>query len=549
MQSMLLNFMPVLLTATTGATEASQDLFNSAWTTGNLFKIQGVVNFLGNIAVWVISAVGFGIVIFSILKNALSGLYVVNPPFWDKVDQIKQDMAQGVGNAVGGIGGNGQNRASGAAKKLGGALTIILGYIPNVRALTDFDDSDGDVPDKKQYFIKSIPLLIAQIFIGCLIFMGYPTKIAAWIGNGGMYAIDAVLNNVDPVETVQKLSNKVMIYNLSTDGTQDPWEKAMNDGARKLLAVVQTKYTDMKKQPTQTVALEIESKLMQAFDDETIKNILGAGQGYAINMSAITSEIMPTTSNSYQQTGPTGEVYVAQATNGAYSYRYYLNGTNLSSGSTLSGPNDWFILNITATPVAIANVANSSLIAFGGFDGSAVEVAAQSNSLKIPVRGITVGKGPNDIKGTLGQTMVVDFVATSGSGEDAKIITLGSYQASLQSAQVGQTNGAAPSLIFSASAKEQIGNCLDSKLPNGDSAPGGATFAYMRVNLVGSWTKDITSDTNANSTTTLRLQEIRLVADKSTSSYALATWPKVNDSTTWGVDNFNQKTLLEADMP
>lgn len=57
---------------------AATDLFAPEWTTGNLFEIQGVVNILGGLAVIVISVVGFGIVIFSILKNAISGLYVVN---------------------------------------------------------------------------------------------------------------------------------------------------------------------------------------------------------------------------------------------------------------------------------------------------------------------------------------------------------------------------------------------------------------------------------------------------------------------------------------
>lgn len=530
MTNMLFNGLPVLLTSvTTGATEASQDLFNSAWTTGNLFKVQGLVNFLGNIAVVVISAVGFGIVIFSILKNALSGLYVVNPPFWDKVSALKDDMVKGTTDSINSLTNKSGNEM---AKKLGGGIALLLSYIPNVKALTDFDENDGDV-DKKQYFAKAIPLLIAQIFIGCLIFMGYPTKIAAWIGNGGMYAIDAVLNNADPVELVQGLSNKIMIYNLSTDGSQDPWEQTMNEATRKLLATVQSKYTDMTKQPTQTVALEIESKLMQAFDDESIKNILGAGEGYSINMSSITSEIVPQTSQSYSPVGPTGEVFVAQATNGAFSYRYYLNGTNLSTGSTKTGPNDWFILNITATPVAVTNVSNSSLIAFGGYDSNGATISSQNGSLKIPVKGITVGKGATDIKGSLGQTMVVDMCKIEGDG----VTVLHSYQASLQSAQVGITTGAVPTLVFAQSAKTDLTNDLNA------IAGGG----YMRINLVGTWTKDVVGANN-QSTTTLRIQEIRLTSGNNEASYALSTWTDVNAATKVGIKDFNGKTLAQTAM-
>lgn len=529
--NMLLNGLPVLLTATTGAVEASQDLFNASWTTGNLFKIQPVVNILGTVSVWVISAVGFGIVIFSILKNAFSGLYVVNPALWDKVDEIKNAATQGLGNAI----TDGTKDKGAIISKLGGGMAFLLSYIPNIKALTDFEE--GDTIDKKQYFAKSIPLLIAQIFIGCLIFMGYPTKIASWIGNGGMYAIDAVLNNVDPVETVQKTFNKVVIYNLSTDNTQDPWEQAMNDATRKLLATVQTKYTDMKKQPTQSVALDIESKLLQAFDDESIKNILGVAEGYSINMTAITSEIIPQTSNSYQKVGPTGEVYVAQATNGAFSYRYYLNGTNLPTGSTMVGPNDWFILNITATPVAVTNVSSSSLIAFGQFDANGVTNSTQAGSIKVPVVGITVGKGQNDIKGSLGQTMVVDVCKVEG--ENVSVIN--SYQASLQSAQVGQTTGAVPSLIFSQSAKATLKNDLDSIAGNG----------YLRINLVGTWTKDVIGNTNSQATTTLRIQEIRLTnSGNPNGSFALSTWSDVDARTLKGIEtaSFTQKSLQKTKL-
>ena len=205
----------MLLTATVNA---GQDLFSKAWTEGNLYRIQGLVSKLGSFAGTVISIVGFGIVIFSILKNAMSGLYVVNPTFWDKVDDIKSQAIAGMQGTIGELAGSVRGNGNYAAQKVGGIFTFMLGLIPNIKALTDFDD--GAPVDKKQYFMKSIPLLIAQIFIGMMIFFGYPAKIAEWIGSGATYAVAAVINNVDPIEVVQGINQKFTIYNLSNDGSQ-----------------------------------------------------------------------------------------------------------------------------------------------------------------------------------------------------------------------------------------------------------------------------------------------------------------------------------------
>ena len=138
--------------------DAGKDLFSEAWTEGNLYTVNGIVEKLGAFACWVISIVGFGIVIFSILKNAMSGLYVVNPNFWDRVDEVKKQAVGGVSGTIQEATGKTGNVA---AQKLGGFLVFMLGLIPNIRALTDFDD--GAPVDKKQYFMHSIPLLVVQI--------------------------------------------------------------------------------------------------------------------------------------------------------------------------------------------------------------------------------------------------------------------------------------------------------------------------------------------------------------------------------------------------
>ena len=317
----------MLFVVATMGTDAGTNLFDEAWTTGNLYSINWFTSKLGGFAGIVISVVGFGIVIFSILKNAMSGLYVVNPAFWDKVDELKTQavggIKSGIDSAVSAVPGKG----NAVAGKLGGLLTFLLGLVPNIRALTDFED--GAEVDKKQYFTKSILLLIAQIFIGMLIFFGYPAKIANWIGSGATYAINAVITNVDPVQVVAKFSDSFTTYTLATDGTQDPWEKNINKMAGSMVSAVGTKYNDMSKDVTQDVALNIEAKLLDDWKGDSIRDVLGASEGYQYSVSTSIQTVAPSVSSAYKQVGP---IYQAQATNGTFSFKYWISAKDLILG-------------------------------------------------------------------------------------------------------------------------------------------------------------------------------------------------------------------------
>lgn len=67
-----------------------QNLFNSDYTQGNLAEIEPAHQAIGKLAVIVISFIGFAIVIATIVKNALMGLYAVSPKIWDRVDEAKE---------------------------------------------------------------------------------------------------------------------------------------------------------------------------------------------------------------------------------------------------------------------------------------------------------------------------------------------------------------------------------------------------------------------------------------------------------------------------
>lgn len=509
---------PLLLTATS----ASQDLFSEAWTEGNLYAIDGIVDKLGTFSCWVISIVGFGIVIFSILKNAMSGLYVVNPNFWDRVDEIKGQMVSGASSAIQGAAGAVPGNGNAAAQKLGGILTFMLGLIPNIKSLTDFDD--GAPVDKKQYFMKSIPLLVAQIFIGMLIFFGYPAKIANWIGSGATYALSAVINNVDPVQVVSKVSDSFTVYTLSTDGSQDPWEQNINSMSSEMVSAMATKYNDMDKSNVQNVAYVIEQNLLSSFDNDTIRTVLGANDGYVYSITATIQTSAAQVSSSYQDVG--NGVMMAQATNGTISYKYWVQASSIltSNHTTKLGADDYMVWSITATPVAVANISSANVIICGGI--STVPTVGDG-AFTLTINGITVGSEDNDVKGTLGKVVTVSAIQSDGTVSDT-------FNATLQTASVTSASGATPLLSFSSSDRTRLSSAMNS-------------CAYLKVSLVGDWSKTVKSS-DGKSTTTVRVTEFRLSSGTTTATYLLSTWTDVTASTSQGVGSLTAETLKKSSM-
>ena len=501
--------------------DAGKDLFSEAWTEGNLYTVNGIVEKLGAFACWVISIVGFGIVIFSILKNAMSGLYVVNPNFWDRVDEVKKQAVGGVSGTIQEATGKTGNVA---AQKLGGFLVFLLGLIPNIRALTDFDD--GAPVDKKQYFMHSVPLLVVQIFIGMLIFFGYPAKIANWIGSGATYALSAVINNIDPVQVVSKVSDSFTVYNLATDGSQDPWEQNINKMTSEMVSSMATKYNDMDKSNVQNVAYVVEQKLLTAFDNDNIRKILGANEGYVYSISATIQTSPAQVSSSYSDVG--SGVMQAQATNGTFSYKYWIQSSSiLTSEHTVKlGADDYMVWSITATPVAVANISTANLIICGGIGNVPT---TSTGSFTLPINGITVGDQANDVKGTLGRVVTVSAVDNSGT-------VIATFNATLQTASVQQSSGANPLLSFSSSDRTRLSDAMKD-----------ATFSHLKISLVGDWSKTVQSS-DGKSSTTVRVTEFRLKTGVSTASYLLSTWSDVDESISTGVTTLSAETLKKSKM-
>lgn len=399
-----------------------QNLFSSDWTQGNLYQISGVTNFLGNFACIVISVVGFSIVISSILKNVMSGLYCVNPNIWDRVDEVKNQAVGGINDAIGKAANGNQ-----AVKKLGGVFTFLLSLIPNVKALTDFDEDA--IIDKKQYFTKSLIMCIAQIFIGMFIFFGYPSKIAAWIGSAGTEAVDIVLNNVNPIEVVGNLSTKLVNVEFATDGSADNYDIVINQMAKEAYNKVIGKLSDTEKGPRQTVAYELETWLMGKFATQT--QVLSASDGYDFSTSATYLTQAPTVDGTgYVAVSGSNDMFQSTANDGTITYRTWLPTSSLSSGSTKVGSTDYLRIDLKCTPRALSATDTTTGSAYLSAGGQ-MTVQGQNTFMVLSGLEFNSSKVTGKISGTPGSDVTVTVYSTYSISALESNVQLGSFQATL----------------------------------------------------------------------------------------------------------------------
>ena len=512
----------ILLTA---ASDTSV-LFDDAWTTGNLYEIQGIVGVLSTIASWFISVIGFGIIIFSILKNALSGLYVINPQFWDKVDQTKQQLvgyaSDGVMSAAGAMAGRSGNQA---ANKLGGFLTFLLSLIPNIKELTDFANDDTSNPqnlDKKQYFMRSIPLLVFQIFLGVFIFMGYPSKIANWIADAGTWAVDAVIDNVDPVSIIENVSDKLVVYNLSTDGSPNPLDQVVNTASRDMLGIVYTKYSDMNQELVQESAYNIEDFLLNTLSATT--DVLDQPEGYDVTVAASFVKNKPNLSNafSYISNSETAPLVYARATNGTIQYKTWTPAVNVINvdGTTKEAENDYLVWTITATPVAITSTSTASVVFCEKLSSTTTESNGQ---YMFTLDNITIGKDINMLKGTAGSSTLQVIEASSGSVVATMNCAIGTPDVTADSGSAVLT---VPKSSYD-SYKASVGS--------GD--------CYLKVSLPGKFTYTTGSVDNS---TTVKVTELRLSTKNTGLTYGLTTWPDWNNQKISGKSSLTEALKSES---
>lgn len=495
-----------------------QDLFNDAWTTGDLNKIGWLTGPLGEFAMQVISVVGLCIVIFSILKNAISGLYVMAPHIWDKVDQVKKDSATKY--AKGG---------DKATQKIGSLFATLLDLLPNVRDLTEFATKDGqenvsgeDI-DKKQYFIKAIPALVAQIFIGMLIFYGTPSKLANWVGTGATYGIEVILSNADPVTFIQGVSTKFVDIKLATDNSNLKTDQLVNDAVREAIPILSTKYSDVLQESLQTAAYNIEGTLITRFSSDSVKNAIES-PGYTTRVTASFYPNLPKISSDFKPVDNSMDLFSSTASNGVITFRYWQSVASMSTGSTLVGTGDHIVWTVTCTPKAVTEANTSAIVLYGGeafnFTPSGDWSLTALSDFKYE-GSPTEGQGA--ITGSLGTCTVTFYAGGSVS-----------FTAQGRLERAGGTASTSSKLVLYLPK-----NAIPAKVN------GAYPFEYIDIEPSSEMSYTILQD---NMNHTYVIEKLRVTTNSNTAeSGALTSWPAYNDVDTSGVAI--NKIVGAADKP
>lgn len=180
--------------------DAVADIMTDERFVGAIDSISWLTERIDKYFTMVITATAFFIISSALLKNVCAGAYCANHKFWDKVAQAHEKSDALTIASVGSYfqGKQFMNTSASSFKDM------ILGIIPNIKALTDFDDADIE---PKAYFMKAIPQMLACIIIGVFVYNGYYRDTAATVGTFGSVICERVFSSVDPAVFVDKLTD------------------------------------------------------------------------------------------------------------------------------------------------------------------------------------------------------------------------------------------------------------------------------------------------------------------------------------------------------
>lgn len=302
------------------------NLFSTEWTVGDLSTIGFAKKWLGMIAVLFISIIGFGIVIATIMRNAINGLYAVNPKFWDRVDDVKRS-AFNTKNS----GGNNISKATGTV------IQFLLNLCPNIKMLTDFQD--GNNLDAKAYFMRMIPMAVVQTFVGVFIYYGYPSKVADKFAEFGTGVMNVMLYNVDPTAWVNKIPTEFASLKLSTDGAKDDVSQAINKITRRAWNAYIGELSDMKSERRVEVGKSIENWVISNTEPD-LSSYCNTDK-YELSVTA----------SIYNQE-PDIERYHGVEVDGIYTFAYYTPVDTWEHGSALETTNKYLYYYLEFKPKA-----------------------------------------------------------------------------------------------------------------------------------------------------------------------------------------------------
>lgn len=181
--------------------DATEDILKNQRFSGALEWVDTIGGFVDTGFTAFISFVAFFIISAACLRNVLAGAYCVFPKFWDKVDEAKKANQSITISSIQSYftGGGWKNTSTGSISQ------FILGCLPNVKVLTDFENAQD--PDYKQYFMKAIPQCVLAVFMGVFIYNGYYRDVMVVTSKFGSSVVTQALNSVKPDEILYKLTN------------------------------------------------------------------------------------------------------------------------------------------------------------------------------------------------------------------------------------------------------------------------------------------------------------------------------------------------------
>jgi len=182
-----------------GVGNAVSDIMNDKRFKGAISSIEWLTSRVDHWFTVIITATAFFIISAALLKNTCAAAYVSNHKFWDKVAEAHEKSdALSLAGIKDYFTGKQFMQTSATGFK-----DFFLGIIPNIKALTDFDDADIE---PKAYFMKAIPQMLGCVIIGVFIYNGYYRDTAATVGSFGSEICNRVFASVDPATFVDKLT-------------------------------------------------------------------------------------------------------------------------------------------------------------------------------------------------------------------------------------------------------------------------------------------------------------------------------------------------------
>lgn len=220
---------------------AVEDILMNPRFEGAISSITWLTNIIDNYFIMIISVVAFFIISAALLKNVCAGAYCANSKFWDKVDTAhKRTEALSIASVKNYFGGKQfMNTTLGGE---GGIGQFFLGFVPNIKAFTDFEEADIE---PKAYFMKSIPQMIACVIIGIFIYNGFYRDTAATVGEMGSVLIDRTLKSVNPESFVNKLFNQTSWPKFAWNGDKSREGQFYLELCKELKSLVASNCTDI----------------------------------------------------------------------------------------------------------------------------------------------------------------------------------------------------------------------------------------------------------------------------------------------------------------